>query len=96
MSEGLVYSVNRTPERIFDTARDVQVTTQEEILHANVQSLGQLLSRQLGIGVVDGESGTMPLVRGLGGNAGRTRSTCTSSISRRSSGSRSFAAWCRC
>ncbi len=67
LSEGLIYSVDRTPERPFDTARDCEVITQEEIAHANVRELGQLLERRLGIGVVRGESGSMPIVRGLGG-----------------------------
>jgi outer membrane receptor for ferrienterochelin and colicin len=67
MSEDLIYSVDRVPERTFDTARDVEVITHEEIRRANVRELGQLLERRLGIGVIRGESGTMPMIRGLGG-----------------------------
>ena len=67
LSEGLIYSVDRVPERTFDTARDVEVITQTEIQHANTRELGQLLERQLGFSVVRGESGSMPMVRGLAG-----------------------------
>src|SRR6185295_20041667 len=31
LSENLIYSVNRTPERPFDTARSVEVITSDEI-----------------------------------------------------------------
>jgi outer membrane receptor protein involved in Fe transport len=67
LSEALIYSVDRTPERTFDTARDVQVITQEEIQHLNVSNLAQLLLHVPGFAVLNGESGTMPFVRGLGG-----------------------------
>jgi hemoglobin/transferrin/lactoferrin receptor protein len=67
LGEDLIYSVDRTPERTFDTARDVEVITQEEIRRENVATLGQLLQRRPGIAVLNGESGTMPIVRGLGG-----------------------------
>lgn len=67
MSEKLIYSVGRTPERTFDTARDVEVITQEEIRHANAQNLGQLLERRLGFALINGESGSMPILRGLAG-----------------------------
>jgi hemoglobin/transferrin/lactoferrin receptor protein len=67
MSEKLIYSVGRTPERTFDTARDVEVITREEIVRANAQNLGQLLERRLGFAVLNGESGSMPILRGLAG-----------------------------
>jgi outer membrane receptor for ferrienterochelin and colicin len=67
LSEDLIYSVGRVPERPFDTARDCEVITRDEIEHSNARELGQLLEWRLGIGVVRGESGNMPIVRGLAG-----------------------------
>jgi len=67
LSEALIYSVGRTPEHMFDTARDVEVLTQEEIQRINAETLGDLLERQLGFEVVHGESGSLPVLRGLAG-----------------------------
>src|SRR5258708_2370200 len=62
----LVYSVNRTPERTFDTARAVQVITREEIRHTGARTMGDLLVEQTGLMMnqITYSSG-VPVIRGL-------------------------------
>ena len=62
----LVYSVNRTPERTFDTARAVQVMTREEIRRTGARTLGDLLLEQTGLAMnqITYSSG-VPVIRGL-------------------------------
>ena len=43
LSNELIYSVNRTPERPFETARAVEVITAEDIWRSNAMSLSDIL-----------------------------------------------------
>jgi hemoglobin/transferrin/lactoferrin receptor protein len=64
----LVYSVNRTPERPFDTARAVQVITAEDIWRKNARTVPELLMNETGIFVQQTNyGGGSPIVRGLMG-----------------------------
>lgn len=65
-SEGLIYSVDRTPERTFETSRAVQVITNEEIRRMNPRGLADLLEEQTGVTVASTHSGGSPTIRGLG------------------------------
>ena len=47
-SEDLIYSVNRVPERTFETARAVQVITREDIWRKNAMTLSEILSTEPG------------------------------------------------
>lgn len=67
LSEDLIYSVDRTPERTFETSRAVQVITSEEIHRVNPRGLADLLEEQTGIAVAETHSGGIPNVRGLSG-----------------------------
>jgi outer membrane receptor protein involved in Fe transport len=64
----LVYSVNRTPERPFDTTRAVQVITAEDIWRQNARTVPELLMNETGIFVQQTNyGGGSPIVRGLMG-----------------------------
>jgi hemoglobin/transferrin/lactoferrin receptor protein len=64
----LVYSVNRTPERPFETARAVQVITAEDIWRKNARTLPELLMNETGIFVQQTNyGGGSPIIRGLMG-----------------------------
>jgi hemoglobin/transferrin/lactoferrin receptor protein len=64
----LVYSVNRTPERPFDTARAVQVITAEDIWRKNARTVPELLMNETGIFVQQTNyGGGSPIIRGLMG-----------------------------
>lgn len=67
LSEGLIYSVDRTPERTFETSRAVQVITSEEIERVNPRGLADLLEEQTGIAIAETHSGGIPSIRGLSG-----------------------------
>jgi hemoglobin/transferrin/lactoferrin receptor protein len=67
MSEGLIYSVDRTPERTFDTSRAVQVITSDEIHRMNPSGLADLLEEQIGVEIAETHSGGIPSIRGLSG-----------------------------
>ncbi|HEX7676742.1 MAG TPA: TonB-dependent receptor [Thermoanaerobaculia bacterium] len=61
----LIYSVDRIPERPFDTSRADTVITGTEIRQANKAGLAELLEEQAGIVVSSRPSGGTPIVRGL-------------------------------
>jgi outer membrane receptor protein involved in Fe transport len=64
----LVYSVNRTPERPFDTTRAVQVITREDIWRRAARTLPELLMNEAGLFVQQTNyGGGSPIVRGLMG-----------------------------
>src|SRR3954464_7847237 len=64
----LVYSVNRTPERTFDTGRAVQVITAQDIWRKNARTLPELLVDEAGIFVQQTNyGGGSPIIRGLMG-----------------------------
>ncbi|HEX7153363.1 MAG TPA: TonB-dependent receptor [Thermoanaerobaculia bacterium] len=66
LSEHLIYSVNRVPERTFDTARAVEVITREEIWRKNATSLSDILSDETGfVKYRTSSSNAAPVVRGL-------------------------------
>jgi outer membrane cobalamin receptor len=65
-SSALVYSVNRTPERTFETARAVKVITSEDIWRLNARNLPELLMEQAGIFVQQTNTGGgSPIIRGF-------------------------------
>ncbi len=65
-STELIYSVNRSPESPFDTARAVQVITREEIWRHNARNLPELLMEEVGIFVQQTNyGGGSPIIRGL-------------------------------
>ena len=62
----LVYSVNRTPERLFDTSRAVVLITSEDIWRKNARTLPELLMEEAGIFVQQTNyGGGSPIIRGL-------------------------------
>jgi hemoglobin/transferrin/lactoferrin receptor protein len=62
----LIYSVNRTPEPTFETARAVQVITAEEIRRRNARTLPELLIGEVGVFVQQTNyGGGSPILRGL-------------------------------
>jgi outer membrane receptor protein involved in Fe transport len=64
----LVYSVNRTPERPFDTTRAVEVIDSEEIWRRNARTLPELLMECAGVFVQQTNyGGGSPVIRGLVG-----------------------------
>ena len=67
LSEGLIYSVDRTPERTFETSRAVQVITSEEIRRTNPRGLADLLEEQTGVAIAETHSGGIASIRGLSG-----------------------------
>jgi hemoglobin/transferrin/lactoferrin receptor protein len=63
----LIYSVNRTPEPVFETARATEVITQEEIRRQNARTLPELLM-MAGVFVQQTNyAGGSPIIRGLMG-----------------------------
>jgi hemoglobin/transferrin/lactoferrin receptor protein len=69
LSEDLIYSVTRSPERTFDTARSVLVITAEDIRRRAGRGLADILADSAGIYVRRGlVSGGAAVVRGLAGN----------------------------
>jgi hemoglobin/transferrin/lactoferrin receptor protein len=68
-SENLIYSVARTPERTFETARAVKVITGEEIRRRNGITLGDLLQEEAGVTIaLPHAGGGAAVIRGLSGN----------------------------
>lgn len=64
----LIYSVSRTPERIFDTARSVEVITREDIWRLNARTLPEVLMEEAGVFVQQTNyGGGSPIIRGLMG-----------------------------
>ncbi|HEU4388579.1 MAG TPA: TonB-dependent receptor [Blastocatellia bacterium] len=64
----LIYSVNRTPERPFDTSRAVVVITSADIWRKNARTLPELLMEEAGIFVQQTNYGAgSPIIRGLVG-----------------------------
>jgi outer membrane cobalamin receptor len=69
LSEDLIYSVNRSPQRTFDTSRSVEVITSEEIQRRAGRGLADILADTAGIYVRRFlVSGGSAVVRGLAGN----------------------------
>lgn len=69
LSQDLIYSVNRSPERTFDTARSVEVITAEEIQRRAGRGLADILAETAGVHVRRAlVSGGAAVVRGLAGN----------------------------
>jgi outer membrane receptor protein involved in Fe transport len=68
ISEDLIYSVDRVPERLFDTARSVEVITLDEIWRKSGRTLSDLLADEAGIIVKRLDySVASPMIRGLSG-----------------------------
>ena len=68
LSEGLIFSVSRTPERPFETARAVRVITREEIWRKNATSLSDILNDEPGFFKYrTSAAGASPLLRGMVG-----------------------------
>src|SRR5947209_16927 len=66
LSEGLIYSVDRAPERPFDTARAVEVITAADIARKNALTLSDVLTDQPGfIKYHPTANSTTPIIRGL-------------------------------
>jgi outer membrane receptor protein involved in Fe transport len=66
LSEELVYSVTRVPERTFDTPRAVQVITAEQIRRKAAFELSDVLSQESGFFISPaGNGGGSVIVRGL-------------------------------
>jgi outer membrane receptor protein involved in Fe transport len=61
----LIYSVDRIPERQFDTSRADTIITGTEIRQANKAGLAELLEEQAGVVISSRPSGGTPIVRGL-------------------------------
>ncbi|HEX7153983.1 MAG TPA: TonB-dependent receptor [Thermoanaerobaculia bacterium] len=69
LSQDLIYSVNRSPERPFDTARAVDVITAEEIANRPGRGLADILEETTGVYIRRwGASGGAAVVRGLSAN----------------------------
>ncbi|HEX9982236.1 MAG TPA: TonB-dependent receptor [Thermoanaerobaculia bacterium] len=69
LSQDLIYSVNRTPERPFDTARAVDVITAEEIANHPGRGLADILEEAAGVYIRRWNSaGGAAVVRGLSAN----------------------------
>jgi hemoglobin/transferrin/lactoferrin receptor protein len=69
LSQDLIYSVNRTPERPFDTARAVDVITAEEIANRPGRGLADILEETAGVYIRRwNSSGGAAVVRGLSAN----------------------------
>lgn len=68
LSEGLIFSVNRVPERPFETSRAVRVITREEIWRKNATSLSDILTDEPGFFKYrTSAAGASPVVRGMVG-----------------------------
>jgi outer membrane receptor protein involved in Fe transport len=66
LSEGLIFSVSRVPERPFETARAVRVITREEIWRKNPTSLSDILTDEPGfLKYRTSAAGASPLLRGM-------------------------------
>lgn len=66
LSEGLIFSVSRVPERPFETARAVRVITREEIWRKNATSLSDILSDEPGfLKYRTSAAAASPLLRGM-------------------------------
>ena len=66
LSEGLIFSVNRLPERPFDTPRAVRVITREEIWRKNATSLSDILTDEPGFFKYrTSAAAATPLLRGM-------------------------------
>lgn len=64
----LIYSVNRTPEPPFNTARAVKVITRDDIRRKNARTLPEVLMEEAGIFVQQTNyGGGSPIIRGLVG-----------------------------
>lgn len=69
LSEDLIYSVNRTPERPFETARAVEVITIDDIWRKNGMTLSDVLIDEPGLIKYRASQSTgTPLIRGLVGS----------------------------
>ena len=67
-AENLIYSVDRIPERPFETARAVQVITSEDLARKNGLTLADVLMEEAGVYISNGHpSGGAAIVRGLPG-----------------------------
>lgn len=67
LSESIIYSVNRTPERTLETSRADKVITSEEIRRMNARGLADVLEEQAGVAVASWHAGGSPIIRGLSG-----------------------------
>lgn len=66
LSEGLIYSVDRVPERTFDTARAVEVITISELWRASGMTLGDVLQQEAGLTINNFNAPpSVPIMRGL-------------------------------
>jgi len=64
--DDLIYSVNRTPERPFDTGRAVKVITSEDLWRKNARTVAEALFGEPGIFVQQTNySGGSPIIRGM-------------------------------
>ncbi|MBN1781244.1 TonB-dependent receptor [bacterium] len=62
----IIYSVNRTPELTFETARSIKVITSEDIWRKNARTLPEVLMEEAGIFVQQTSYGSgSPIIRGL-------------------------------
>lgn len=68
LSERLIYSVDRVPERPFDTARAVEVITIADLWRKSGMTLADVLQHEAGIAVINyNAAGGVPVIRGLHG-----------------------------
>ena len=68
LSEDLIYSVDRTPERLFETPRSVSVITIDDLWRKSGRSLADILANEAGIIVAMNQyTSASPVVRGLSG-----------------------------
>lgn len=68
LSEGLIFSVSRIPERPFETSRGVRVITREEIWRKNPTSLSDILNDEPGFFKYrTSAAAASPLLRGMVG-----------------------------
>ncbi len=67
-AEDLVYSVNRTPELVADTARAVTIITIDDVWRKNSRTLPEVLMEEAGVFVQQTNYGSgAPIIRGLMG-----------------------------
>jgi outer membrane receptor protein involved in Fe transport len=68
LSERLIYSVDRVPERPFDTARAVEVITISDLWRKSGMDVADVLEHETGMSIINYDpNGGVPLVRGLHG-----------------------------
>jgi outer membrane receptor protein involved in Fe transport len=68
LSERLIYSVDRVPERTFETARAAEVITASDLWRKNGMTLADVLQHEAGIVVTNyNAAGGVPVIRGLHG-----------------------------